>query len=113
MNTALARPLYLQPTFGDSPDRWIKRCPSQTLLEHSEDSEIPPFLIVTAERDIKLIRDGATHFHNQSNQLNDGISDHVIFPGTNHHSIIKNFDKSIDNVNLADICCSFIKRSIC
>ncbi|XP_052105385.1 uncharacterized protein LOC127738214 isoform X1 [Mytilus californianus] len=110
MNTTFTRPLYLHPTFGNKPDGWLKRCPSQSLIENTE--YIPPFLIVTAERDINLIKDGAVDFNRQSNQLNEGMSDHVIFPGTNHTSIICNFDKTVKNLNLADLCSNFIKNSV-
>lgn len=110
MNTTFTRPLYLHPTFGNKPDGWLKRCPSQSLIENTE--YIPPFLIVTAERDINLIKDGAVDFNRQSNQLNEGMSDHVIFPGTNHTSIICYFDKTVKNLNLADLCSNFIKSSV-
>lgn len=112
MDTIFSRPLYLYPTFGNSPDQWLKRCPSQNLMEQTENNYIPPFLIVTAERDIKIIKDGACDFHRESNKRNEGMSDHVIFPKTNHVSIICNFDKTINNWNLADLCSNFIKRSV-
>jgi hypothetical protein len=108
-----ARPLYLHPTFGQTPDSWKKCCPSENLMEQTENNNyMPPFLIVTAEKDIEIIKDGAKDFHRESNKLNQGISDHVIFPRTNHISIICNFDKTVNNWNLADICSNFIKRTV-
>ena len=113
MNTMFVRPLYLHPTFGQTPDSWKKGCPSENLMEQTENNNyMPPFLIVTAEKDIKIIKDGAKDFHRESNKLNQGISDHVIFPRTNHISIICNFDKTVNNWNLADICSNFIKRTV-
>lgn len=110
LNTPALRPLYLHPTFGKDPDDWSSACP-MSRLQNKEYSDLPNFLVITAEKDWHLHHE-ATMFAEELGGR-DAHRGSVVFPRTTHLSIICNFDRECEvlNTSVANQCVQFIQQT--
>lgn len=110
LNTPALRPLYLHPTFGKDPDDWSSACP-MSRLQNKEYSDLPNFLVITAEKDWHLHHEAAMFAEELGGR--DAHRGSVVFPRTTHLSIICNFDRECEvlNTSVANQCVQFIQQT--
>lgn len=110
LNTPALRPLYLHPTFGKNPDDWSSACP-MSRLQNKDFSDLPNFLVITAEKDWHLHHEAAMFAEElEGRDVHQGS---VVFPRTTHLSIICNFDRECEvlNTSVANQCVQFILQT--
>lgn len=110
LNTPTLGPLYLHPTFGKDPDDWSSACP-MSRLQNKESSDLPNFLVITAEKDWHLHHEAAMFAEELEGR--DVHRGSVVFPQTTHLSIICNFDRECEvlNTSVANQCVQFIQQT--
>lgn len=110
LNTPALRPLYLHPTFDKNPDDWSSACP-MSRLQNKDFSDLPNFLVITAEKDWHLHHEAAMFAEELEGR--DVHRGSVVFPRTTHLSIICNFDRECEvlNTSVANQCVQFILQT--
>ena len=110
LNTRALRPLYLHPTFGKDPDVWSSACPMSN-LQNKVTSQLPHFLVITAEKDWHLHQEAAMFAEELGGW--DVLRERVVFPRTTHLSIICHFDREckVLNTSVASLCLQFIQQT--
>lgn len=119
LNTKILKPLYLHPTFGEKPSDWLKASPSHVMSSLRGEVDLydvtprlgtktPPFLLITAEKDLHLRQD-AELLCQKIQKLGGDCSLHTICP-SNHFTIVGDFkaDPSTSNTKLTEVCVKFI-----
>ncbi|XP_064607261.1 uncharacterized protein LOC135471823 [Liolophura sinensis] len=121
LNKKILKPLYLHPTFGEKRSDWLKASPSHVMSSACGDEDLddvtlstwrktPPFLLITAEKDLHLQKD-AELLCQKIQKLGGDCSLQTICP-SNHFTIVWDFkaDSSNENTKLTEVCVKFILR---
>lgn len=88
LNTHLLRPIYLLPTFGRNPAKWLSASPQHRAKQTTSSETTPKFLLILAEKDL-FLRAQSFQFAKTLKEL-DYDCQHVEIEKTNHFNIITN-----------------------